>query len=161
MSTNTIENTGPVLAGEDRHEKPGLMIWGRIPLATKVSTAETGGLFYSFEHREMAKGGPPRHVHHEQDEWFYVIKGRYVFEVGDDRFELKAGDSLFAPRGIPHAWACVSDEPGTVLTTVSPAGTFERFILETTEHAGLPSPEEIAKAFEASGMSVLGPPLDV
>lgn len=161
MSAVIQPTLGPVFAGQDRHEKPGLMIWGRIPLAAKVSTAETGGLFYSFEHRDMPKGGPPRHVHHEQDEWFYVIKGQFVFEVGDERFELSAGDSLFAPRGIPHAWACAGEAPGTLLTTLSPAGTFETFILETTQHAELPSQEEIVKAFEAHNMSVLGPPLKV
>lgn len=161
MSAETLDAAAPVRAGTDRHEKPGLMIWGKIPLATKVSTAETGGLFYSFEHREMAKGGPPRHVHHGQDEWFYVLAGRYVFEVGEERFELSAGDSLFAPRGIPHAWACVSDEPGTVLTTVSPAGTFERFILETTTTAELPPPREMARHFESHAMALLGPPLAV
>lgn len=161
MSTSTLESISPVRAGADRHGKPGAKIWGLIPLATKVSTAETGGLFYSFEHRNQPKGGPPRHVHHGQDEWFYILAGRYVFEVGDERFELSAGDTLFAPRGISHAWACISDEPGTLLTIVSPAGTFERFILETTEHDQLPSREDIAKAFEANGMSVLGPPLKV
>lgn len=160
MSVETM-NVNPVLKGTDGHGASSLKIWGLIPLATKVSTAQTGGLFYSFEHRNMGKGGPPRHVHHEQDEWFYVIHGRYVFEVGDSRFELTAGDSLFAPRGIPHAWACVSDDPGTLLTTVSPAGTFERFILETTEHSELPAPEAIAQAFQTNGMSVLGPPLKV
>lgn len=160
MSVVTQTTAGPVLAGQDRHEKPGLKIWGQMPLETKVSTAETGGLFYSFESRDMSKGGPPRHVHHEQDEWFYVVKGEYVFEVGDERYELKAGDSLFAPRGIPHAWACAR-EGGTLLTTVSPAGTFEAFILETTEHAELPPHEEVVKAFEANAMTLLGPPLKV
>ena len=123
MSTTTFEATGPVLAGGDRHEKPGLMIWGRIPLATKVSTAETGGLFYSFEHREMAKGGPPRHVHHEQDEWFYVLKGRYVFEVGDELLVRGIGDldARFEERSLqqplfrhqrarfPHFRSCADD----------------------------------------------------
>ncbi len=161
MSNQTIDAVGPVYAGDDRHQQPNLKIWGRIPLATKVSTADTGGLFYSFEHRDMPKGGPPRHVHHEQEEWFYVIQGRFIFEVGEDRYELHPGDSLFAPRGIPHAWACAGDEPGTLLTTLSPAGTFETFILETTRHAQLPAPDEVARAFEAHGMSVLGPPLDV
>jgi len=114
-----------------------------------------------FEHRDMGKGGPPRHVHFEQDEWFYVIKGEFAFEVGDQKFRLNSGDTLFAPRNVPHAWAHVSDEPGTLLTLVSPVGTFETFILDTTRHATLPTPDEVEKAFAAHGMKVVGPPLAI
>ena len=80
---------------------------------------------YVFEHRNMGKGGPPRHVHHEQDEWFYVIQGEFAVEIGEDKFRLKPGDSLFAPRKVPHVFACISNEPRTLITVVSPAGTSE------------------------------------
>lgn len=137
------------------------MIWGLIPLLVKVSSGDTGGTLFVFAHEDMGKGGPPRHVHHEQDEFFYVVKGQFAMEVGDERFTLKPGDSFLAPRKIPHAWACISDEPGTLVTEVTPAGTFEEFILETTRHATLPSPEEVARAFAAHEMTVVGPPLSV
>ncbi|MGE5607901.1 MAG: cupin domain-containing protein [Bacillota bacterium] len=161
LGLHNLTDAFHVPAGQDRsHEKP-LSIWGLIPLAIKVSSKDTGGALFVFEHRHMGKGGPPRHVHHEQDEWFYVVQGTFRMEVGDERFLLRPGDSLFAPRKIPHAWACISDEPGTLLTTVSPAGTFETFILNTTRHATLPTPEEVARAFAAHGMTVTGPPLPV
>jgi quercetin dioxygenase-like cupin family protein len=158
MSTATTQR--PFIPAPVAHRDRPLMIWGRIPLVPKVSSRATNGALYAFEHTDMAKGGPPRHVHHEQDEWFYVVEGEFIMEVGDQRHHLKRGDSLFAPRKIPHAWACSSDR-GSLLTTVSPAGTFETFLMETTEHATLPSPEEIAAAFEAHEMTVLGPPLAV
>lgn len=150
-----------VPAGKDRFKEENLKIWGLIPLATKVSSQDTGGALYVFQHTDMGKGGPPRHVHHAQDEWFYVIKGDFVFEVGDERFRLKAGDSLFAPRKVPHAWAHIGNGPGTLLTAVSPAGTFEIFIRDTARLPTLPSPEEVAKAFAAHDMTVVGPPLPV
>jgi mannose-6-phosphate isomerase-like protein (cupin superfamily) len=137
------------------------MIWGLIPLSIKLSGQDTDGQVLLFEHRDMGKGGPPRHVHFEQDEWFYVIKGEFAFEVGDQKFRLNSGDTLFAPRNVPHAWAHVSDEPGTLLTLVSPVGTFETFILDTTRHATLPTPDEVEKAFAAHGMKVVGPPLAI
>lgn len=137
------------------------MIWGQFPLATKLSSADTGGTMYIFEHRGMGKGGPPRHVHHGQDEWFYVVQGTFEAEVGQERFRLVPGDSLFAPRGVPHAWAHVGDAEGTLLTIASPAGTFERFMVDTTRHAALPREGEIAAAFAAHDMTVLGPPLPV
>lgn len=150
-----------VHAGTDRFKQDGMMIWGLIPLAIKVSGKDTNGQVLLFEHREMGKGGPPRHVHFDQDEWFYVLQGNYAFEIGDEDFRLKAGDSIFAPRGVPHGWANVGEGPGTVLTMVSPVGKFEKFILDTTKQPTLPSPEEIDRAFSEHGMKVIGPPLDV
>lgn len=150
-----------VPAGKDRHDDNALMIWGLIPLSIKVSTRDTGGALFVFQHNDMGKGGPPRHIHHEQDEWFYVIKGDFAIEVDDERFLLKPGDSFFAPRKIPHAWAHIANGPGTLLTALSPAGTFEEFILETTRHKTLPSPQEIARSFAQHGMTVVGPPLKV
>jgi mannose-6-phosphate isomerase-like protein (cupin superfamily) len=146
-------------SGKDRFKEDDLMIWGAIPLSTKLSSKDTGGAIYLFEHADMGKGGPPRHIHHAQDEWFYVIKGEFLFEVGDERFQLHPGDSLFAPRKIPHAWAHIGDEPGTLLTAVSPAGTFETFIRETANLSEIPAPEEMAQTFEAHGMTIVGPPL--
>ena len=137
------------------------MIWGLIPFAIKISSKDTAGQVLLFEHRDMGKGGPPRHIHFEQDEWFYVVKGDFAFEIGDQRYRLGAGDSLFAPRNIPHGWAHVGDPLGTLLTMVTPAGTFEDFILDTTKHATLPSPAEIDKAFLDHGMQVVGPPLSI
>lgn len=138
-----------------------MMIWGLIPLSIKVSSRNTDGNVLIFEHRDMSKGGPPRHLHYEQDEWFYVLKGEYAFEIGDQKFRLKSGDSLFAPRMIPHAWACISEQPGSLLTLLNPAGTFETFILETTTHKTLPSPGAIEEHCANHGMKVVGPPLPV
>lgn len=161
MNSDTAKTGVHVPAGKDRHAENDLRIWGRIPLSSKIATKDTGGALYLFEHADMGKGGPPRHIHHEQDEWFYVIKGEFAIEVGDEKFRLKPGDSVFAPRKIAHAWAHIGDGPGTLLTAVTPAGTFETFIRSTADHADLPTPEEIAKTFSAHGMTIVGPPLAV
>jgi mannose-6-phosphate isomerase-like protein (cupin superfamily) len=150
-----------VPAGKDRFNNNDLKIWGLIPLATKLSAEDTGGALFVFEHRNMAKGGPPRHVHHNQDEWFYVVQGEFAVEVGENKYRLKPGDSMFAPRAVPHAWAHISDGPGTMLTIASPAGTFETFMRDTTTHQALPTQAEIAKAFASHDMTVVGPPLAV
>ena len=122
-----------------------------LPLADKLSSRDTGGQLYIFEHRNQGKGGPPRHIHFEQDEWLYVVKGEYAFEIGGEKFRLTAGDTMFAPRNVTDGWANV----------VSPAGTFEDFLHETTRHRALPPQEEIERAFAAHKMKVVGPPLDV
>lgn len=146
--------------GRNRFEEE-LMIWGVIPLQIKVSSSDTAGRLFVFEHADMGKGGPPRHFHYEQDEWFYAMKGEFAFEVGDERFRLRPGDSLFAPRMIPHAWAYVGDEPGTLLLAVQPAGSLEAFFMENCAMDRPPTPEEAERSFAAHGMKVVGPPLDV
>jgi len=141
--------------------KEELMIWGVIPLQIKISSKDTDGSFFLFEHARMHKGGPPRHFHYEQDEWFYAVEGEFAFEVGEDKFTLRPGDLLFAPRLIPHVWAYVGDKPGTLLLAVQPAGTLEQFFREGCSMSRPPSPEEAEKQFAAHGMKVVGPPLAI
>ncbi len=149
-----------VAGGNDRFDED-LQIWGVIPLQIKVSTADTDGALFVFEHVDMGRGGPPRHFHYEQDEWFYAVKGTFAFEVGDDAFMLTAGDSLFAPRMVPHVWAHVGRTPGTLLLGVQPARSMEAFFRESCEMPNLPTPEEAERLFAAHGMKVVGPPLDL
>jgi quercetin dioxygenase-like cupin family protein len=146
--------------GRNRFEEE-LMIWGVIPLEIKVSSSDTAGNFFVFEHANMGKGGPPRHFHYEQDEWFYATKGEFAFEVGDERFTLRPGDSLFAPRRIPHVWAHVGDGQGTLLLAVQPAGSLEAFFMESCAMDRPPTPEEAERSFAAHGMKIVGPPLNI
>lgn len=136
-----------------------LMIWGAIPLQIKVPSKATAGSLFVFEHADMAEGGPPRHFHYEQDEWFYATKGEFAFEVGDEKFTLRPGDSLFAPRMVPHVWAYRGEGPGTLLLAVQPAGSLEAFFIENCAMDRLPTPEEADRSFAAHGMKIVGPPL--
>ena len=155
-----VEKAVYVPNGKNRFEKV-LMIWGVIPLQIKVSGKETDGSLFVFEHAKMSKGGPPRHFHYEQDEWFYVIEGEFTFEVGEEKFLLKPGDSLFAPRMVPHVWANAGKQVGTLLLSVQPAGSLEEFFMKTCQKTQLPSPEEVALLFADHGMKVVGPPLPI
>lgn len=161
MASQSSNGNLHVPAGKDLYQQHDAKIWGLIPLHIKVSTSDSGGSLFAFQHTNMGKGGPPRHIHFEQDEWFYAIAGEFIAEVGDKRYTLKPGDSLLAPRMIAHAWACCSNTPGTLITTVTPAGTFEQFIRDTTKSPTLPPMDEIEKAFNAHNMKIVGPPLKV
>src|SRR3954454_2666106 len=118
--------------GRDRSGEQ-LLVGGTFPLQIKVSSEDSDGALFVFEHADMGKGGPPRHFHYEQDEWFYAIKGTFAFEVGEEQFTLGPGDSLLAPRMVPHVWAYVGEEPGTLLVALQPAGSFEAFFRESSE----------------------------
>lgn len=145
-----------VAAGEDRFgEHRGL---GISVIAFKVCPQDSSGLFV-IENTFRAKGGPARHLHFEQDEWFYAIEGEFIIEVGQERFTMKPGDSLLAPRQIPHVWAYVGDAVGRMLITFMPAGKMEAFFREVTKANAMPPQDP--DLWRAHGMELMGPPLVV
>jgi hypothetical protein len=82
-----------------------------------------------------------------------------VFEVGDEKFRLKSGDSIFAPRKIPHGWACVSEKPGKMVVALQPAGKLEDFFRELPKYTEKATPADFEKLFADHEMKVVGPPL--
>lgn len=78
--------------GEDRLAEHHII--GVSTTAFKVLTDDAGGGLFVMEHASRKKGGPPRHLHHNENEWFYVLQGEYIAEIGSQRFHLKPGDSV-------------------------------------------------------------------
>ncbi len=154
-------STGTVVrSGEDRRGRPRV-VFGGLRLDAKVAPTDTGGDLYVVQHTDTATGGPPLHVHHTQDEWFYVLSGAYRVQVGDERFEVGPGDAVFAPRAVPHVWAHVGDGPGSLLIAFQPAGQMDAFLGALAALGGAPTPAAMGPLFAAHGMTMLGPPLDV
>ena len=123
----------------------------------KVSSEDSHGGLLVVEMTHHQKGGPARHFHHEQDEWFYVVEGEYVFEVGQDLIPLKPGDSVFGPRKVPHVWSFVGEQPGRILFIFSPASQMEAFFRETGQADAMPPQDP--DFFRRYGMELVGPPL--
>ncbi len=128
-------------------------------LEIKVTAAESQGAIVIAEIAHHAPGGPPRHVHPHQDEWFSVIAGRYRIEAGDQQFDLGPGDSLFGPRGIPHTWAYLGGEPGRIIFVITPAGEIEDFFLALGQ-AGAMGPQE-PTFWQRYDLALIGPPLTI
>lgn len=147
-----------VSSGSDRFSAP-CRLADQSTIDRKVSASETGGQLLIIENHAAARFGPPRHVHHEQDEWFHVISGEVLIEIGDTRHRLLPGDSLLAPRGIPHVWAQVAPMGGRLLIAFQPAGKMEAFFAALSELGRMPVQDEARKLFEQHGMSLTGPPL--
>ena len=146
-----------VAAGDDRYnEQRGL---GITELRYKVATEDTGGGLLVIEQTMLAKGGPACHLHLAQEEWFQSIDGEFVVVVGDETYRLNPGDSLLAPRRVPHVWAYVGEGVGKILIAFSPAGQMEAFFGETTKANAMP-PQDPA-LWRAHGMELLGPPLAI
>lgn len=132
----------------------------------KVLTDETGGNLFVMEQRNQKKGGPPRHFHYNEDEYFYVIEGKYIVEVDTERFELGAGDSLLAPRKIPHAWAFVGDNKGRLLISFAPANKMEAWFrlsnrIRAPHTYSNPNDKQQVDLMRQYGMELIGPPLKV
>ena len=125
----------------------------------KVSGKDTGGGLAIFEQTSLSQGkGTPLHIHPFQDEMFYVLEGEYYFRVGDEKYRLSAGDSIFLPREVPHAWTQVSPK-GRMTVTLQPAGKLEAFFVTMAALKHEPTPKEIAKMFVDNEMQIVGPPL--
>ncbi len=125
----------------------------------KVCPPDSSSGLLIIENSFHAKGGPARHLHHEQDEWFYVLEGEFAFQVGEVEMRLHSGDSLLAPRKVPHVWAFVGDGRGRILIAFLPAGRMEAFFREVTK-ADAMAPQD-PDLWRAHGMELLGPPLPV
>ncbi len=154
--SDTTSSLLRVLAGEDRFGEQRSL--GISQIKFKVTSQESNGLFI-IENTFREKGGPARHLHHEQDEWFYAVEGEFIFEVGQEKFRLKPGDSLFAPRKIPHVWAFAGGGQGNMLIAFTPAGKMEAFFREVTKANAMPPQDP--ELWRAHGMELLGPPLKV
>jgi quercetin dioxygenase-like cupin family protein len=125
----------------------------------KVSGKDTNGALAIFEQTGLSPNrGVPLHLHHDQDEIFYVLEGEYHFEVGGERHELKAGASIFLPRKLPHAWMQVS-ERAKLMVVLQPAGKLEEFFLVMAGLKSEPTKEEMPAIFANHGMQVVGPPM--
>jgi mannose-6-phosphate isomerase-like protein (cupin superfamily) len=127
---------------------------------------QTGEAFALAERRARRGDMPPLHVHHRDDETFYVIEGELsLFVGGQEQVTLGSGKAAFAPREVPHTYR-VESERARWLVITSPAG-FDSFVREVSEPAPaeeLPpagrshDPAALAEAAAKVGIEILGPP---
>jgi mannose-6-phosphate isomerase-like protein (cupin superfamily) len=102
--------------------------------------------------------GAPLHLHHEQDEWIYVLAGEFVAEVGGKRMRLKPGDSLLMPMKVPHRWSVAQEQHCGAIHLYSPAGLMEMDWSPAAQDTD-PKNQEARKAeFEKHGLTLLGGP---
>ncbi len=130
----------------------------------KATAADTGGQMAIVEMTEPPGAEAPLHVHHREDEAFWILEGTATFEVGDTTIEASTGDYLFGPRDIPHRYT-VGDEGCRMLFICTPGG-FEDLVREMSQPAERrtlppasdekPDMERVAAVAEAHGCELLG-----
>ena len=121
-----------------------------------VGAQQTDARFSLTEFVEVPAGQmPPLHVHHAEDEIFYVLDGDVTLFLPGREIHAAAGDCVLAPRGIPHAYR-VGDRPARWLVLSSPAG-FERFVADVAALAEF-DPATLAAVAAEHDIEILGPP---
>jgi mannose-6-phosphate isomerase-like protein (cupin superfamily) len=108
---------------------------------------------------------PPLHLHHDDDEGFYVLEGEVSFWVGEQQHLLRAGQFALGPKGVPHTYRVTGAEPARLLVTSS-SGAFAAFVRAYGEPAPareLPEPaapdvERLGRLAAEHGIDLLGPP---
>jgi len=129
-------------------------------LLLKLTAEQTGNALSLALAEAAAQHGPPLHVHDREDEIFIILEGRYELFSEEGSAEAGPGSVVFLPRGLPHTFRVVSDEPGRhwVITT---SGDFGRYFLECADAFAVQGPPDVARlgAIGARhGMRVVGPP---
>ena len=145
----------------------GTPIWflGNL-MVVKATVQSTNGAYGLLESLVRAGASPPLHIHHREDEAFWVLEGSLTIRCGDETFQVGAGSYVFLPRGVPHTFRVDGDTPARMLTLLTPGGG-EAFFVEggrPAERATLPPPgppdlallERVAHKF---GSEFVGPPL--
>ena len=150
-----------VPAGESRFRRQQEIRFTRTIIDVKLSAQDTDGGLSVLEITSLEKGGPARHLHHEQDEWFYIVEGKHIIEVGEERYEVGPGDSLLAPREVVHAWAHVGEGKGRLIAALQPAGEIEAFFEDLAKLGKTPEREDLSRVFSSHGMELVGPPLSI
>lgn len=96
-------------------------------LSTIIHPQQTRNQFALIEFQLPTGAEPPPHIHHMEDETFYVLEGRLSVTVGNETTILEAGAGLFAPRGIPHSFRILTST-ARFLNLISPGNLWQYFM---------------------------------
>jgi quercetin dioxygenase-like cupin family protein len=146
-----------------QHEQQGEAYWFLDGLSlVKVSSAQSGGAFSLIEDRLPAGRETPYHLHHRDDETFYIISGEATFMSGSQKIRGVAGSVIYLPRNIPHGFRAETAARLLILTT---PGGFDEFVRDAGELAGsltIPPPrahdfQKLTTIAAKYGIDILGP----
>jgi mannose-6-phosphate isomerase-like protein (cupin superfamily) len=155
MTTTPAGTRSPTSLGEPRWFFGGLV-------QVRAGADDTGGRYTLVDVRMPAHAASPLHVHHREDEGFFVLEGSVTVHVGDRSATLAAGDHAFGPREIPHRFE-VGPDGAHMLWVLTPGG-FEALVEEASVRAAAPTlppadvlpPADIDEIVRRHGNEILG-----
>lgn len=141
---------------------PGSTVnWQGTSYKMLLTGAATGGKMSIYEAVAAPDQGPPRHIHHGEDEIFYILSGEVIFWLDGESVTKGPGDIVFAPRDRPHTFHVVGPAPARWITILTPGG-MEGFFVEMAE-GGYRLPQQIADVARIAAnyaMEFVGPPIN-
>jgi mannose-6-phosphate isomerase-like protein (cupin superfamily) len=131
------------------------LVFGGGTILLRATAETTGGAVTIFEEVPPLLD-TPLHVHSNEDELFYILEGEHVVQRGENEFRVGPGDTVFLPRGVPHAQRRVVPREGRLLVVCTPAGLEDFFRnLATAESDGRLGPDAYAAASARAGLTWL------
>lgn len=140
-------------AGSGRH----FPFWSGEEFIWKVTGAETDGVVDIGEMVVQPNIAVPEHIHHWNDEAFYVLEGRLRLTVAGQAHTLEPGAFAFVPRGVRHHWVNSGDGPARILLTFTPGGMDQYFVEMDPLLSGPMDLEKILPVCEKYGYELVGP----
>ena len=147
-SSHNHTESEPIYISSDKGEQWNLL---GVKITGKIISSQSNGEYSVIVTETPPEGGPPLHVHSNEDELFYVLKGTYIFTCGKKEINAKQGDFIRLPRGVPHKFVNTDTITGITMNTITPGG-FEIFFSEMAKASknGRPSKsivDSIAKKY--------------
>ncbi|MGK7926062.1 MAG: cupin domain-containing protein [Spirulina sp.] len=126
-----------------------------------LSAAETSGQFDIAESQYSYLGGPPLHIHTQQDETHYILEGKLRYQIEEEAIDLEPGDSIYIPKGTPHAWINLEQEPARAIVVLNPGGSEGFFQTVSSPPSEQIDFETLAKVARDYHTEIVGPPLSI
>lgn len=130
-------------------------------LTFKTTHEDTDGGFDYLIGEVGYAGGPPMHIHANEDEVLHVLEGELILKVGDEIVEMAAGDLAFVPRGVPHGYTNRHQTPVRAIGLFAPSGLARFMTAYLALPPGPPDPQQMEAISKQHGVVVVGPPLAV
>ena len=127
----------------------------------KLDKHNTNGVMDFWIVTNGPKSGPPLHIHPNADELFYILEGSLLMKNGDDLTEVRAGDLVYIPKGVPHTFANMTDRPARSINVFCPSGLAD-FLQEVADgFAATPESVDVQEIAGRHDLEIIGPPLAV
>ncbi|MBX4891221.1 MULTISPECIES: cupin domain-containing protein [Rhizobium] len=148
----------------------GNLLWfGNTVVSVKLSSQSGSDGISVIEHWMPFGEAPPLHIHQREDEVFHILGGVMRFRVGDQEITAGTGDTVMAPKGVPHAFRVESTE-GAHCLTIMQGSDFETMLRQASRTAERPNlPEAMTPSSEmierlvaicaANKIDIVGPPV--
>lgn len=147
----------PVALSSDQGESLTI-VTDAVRVLADAST--TSGALSVFEVTSQPNSGPPLHRHNVDDEYFFVLSGRFRFVRDGVEILAEPGAFVSCPRGSVHTFVCLGPAAGRLLVVTTPPGLEQPFReADRAAAAGTSTPQNLAAAFAKFNVEFLGPPL--